>query len=668
MSEAREDLPQARAPLPPIPAPAVQQAAGQGATIYQFPSMPTAAPPATANAAPPLATSSQVIPTALQPLVSKIKGGESGNRNVLYGNDPVPPGNVIPGAIGPTGKPTHAFSEWQFEPGTWNDAAKAFRQVGWVLNKDDPSDRDRAGLWVARRDYKAKTGRDLDADAQAGKIDEGALHATWTSIRPQYAAAREERYATGSSELQGIAAETHKIMEEIGKTGRDPKMFNMLQEARQKMAEYEERALKLQEEGPKNDPRDLMQRMGGVATVIGILGGLLTKQPLMASLNAGGAAMEAYNKQDETAYRANVDQWKFHIETLQRMGQIQHDLIRDTLADEKLDSGEKMSRLQAMLSALGNERLAVSAQLGDQRALEQHRDQMAQADRQFTLQMRRLDEMENKGWQILTDPTKKDEAGNPVQYRYNPNSGEATTLDRQPYSPGGAQKVGTATQSAGTPEQVKTTAQAIANYQMAPMSGYAMRSPYGQAVMTEVFKLNPQYQATQYSGQQAAASATGRRASTLTIASNAADQMIPIVEDLSHKVSRTDYPTINRILLVGREKTGDPDVVAFGQALNSLLYVYMRALNPSGIPRVADLERGEHMLQTAWSQGQLDSVIAQMKREIGAEKAAVQLSAHEMSSLFSGEDPLKIKPDQMGATQGTSDTIIKYDAQGNRVQ
>lgn len=122
------------------------------------------------------------IPTYLQPLVTKIKAGESGGRNVLYGGAPVPPGNVIPGAIGPTGRPTHAFGEWQFQPDTWNAAAEAFRQVGKILNKDEPTDRDRAGLWVARRDYKTNTGRDLDGDAQAGHVNEAALRATWTSL------------------------------------------------------------------------------------------------------------------------------------------------------------------------------------------------------------------------------------------------------------------------------------------------------------------------------------------------------------------------------------------------------------------------------------------------------------------------------------------------------
>ncbi len=48
---------------------------------------------------------------------------------------------------------------------------------------------------------------------------------------------------------------------------------------------------------------------------------------------------------------------------------------------------------------------------------------------------------EEAGWQVMNDPTNKDAAGNPIQYRYNSRTGEATTLDQKPYTPGGAAKL-----------------------------------------------------------------------------------------------------------------------------------------------------------------------------------------------------------------------------------
>ena len=69
-----------------------------------------------------------------------------------------------------------------------------------------------------------------------------------------------------------------------------------------------------------------------------------------------------------------------------------------------------------------------------------------------TAQHHRKGEDKETGWQILTDPTKKDASGNPIQYRYNPNSARATTLSGQPYEPGGAQKVSTTTEGEGLSE------------------------------------------------------------------------------------------------------------------------------------------------------------------------------------------------------------------------
>jgi hypothetical protein len=125
------------------------------------------------------------IPAYLHPLFDKIETGESKGKNVLYGGKPVPPGNVIPGAIGPTGQPTHAFNEFQMQVGTWNDANTAARAQGRTLDKDNRADREWAALYIGRRDYKARTGHDLDKDAQAGKIDYAALGNTWSALAPK---------------------------------------------------------------------------------------------------------------------------------------------------------------------------------------------------------------------------------------------------------------------------------------------------------------------------------------------------------------------------------------------------------------------------------------------------------------------------------------------------
>jgi hypothetical protein len=172
--------------------------------------------------------------------------------------------------------------------------------------------------------------------------------------------------ASRQAHLDRISAETEKILQGVAASGgRDSDTMKALREAQQKAAEYQEKALELSANPPSANPRDMAQRFGGVATLLGILGGLLTRQPLTASLTAGAAAMTAYNNGDQEAYQRNYDAWKFHTDVMMKMASFQHQSLRDLLYDEHMDASEKTSKLQIMLSALGNERMAAMAGSGD---------------------------------------------------------------------------------------------------------------------------------------------------------------------------------------------------------------------------------------------------------------------------------------------------------------
>ncbi len=117
-------------------------------------------------------------------------------------------------------------------------------------------------------------------------------------------------------------------------------------------------------------------------------------------------------------------------------------------------------------------------------------------------QYQRLIEAQNAGrghWQVLTDPKTN------TQFRYNPDTGAATTLDgAKPYTPSGAQHLSSKPPASATvdPKTVDAVANMIANYDMPPLSAWVLRSPWGQQVMTKVKSLNPNYSATNYAARQ----------------------------------------------------------------------------------------------------------------------------------------------------------------------
>jgi|GEM_PF-5802828 len=116
--------------------------------------------------------------------------GESPDYNTMYGGRRFEelidhPRQNIPIASGPNaGRTSSAAGRYQFLEGTWDEAKSALG-----LPDFSPESQDAAAVWLAERDYKARTGRDLWSDLEGAKGNPsklnfigGALSRTWTSL------------------------------------------------------------------------------------------------------------------------------------------------------------------------------------------------------------------------------------------------------------------------------------------------------------------------------------------------------------------------------------------------------------------------------------------------------------------------------------------------------
>jgi len=100
----------------------------------------------------------------------------------------------------PTGI-SHAAGRYQFQPRTWAEVAG---ELG--LKDFSPASQDAGAWYLAARVYRRVTGRDLEQDLLAGKLDQvaPALKSTWTSLSPtsfpgRFKAAAAARAAEGVS-------------------------------------------------------------------------------------------------------------------------------------------------------------------------------------------------------------------------------------------------------------------------------------------------------------------------------------------------------------------------------------------------------------------------------------------------------------------------------------
>ena len=136
----------------------------------------------------------------------------------------------------------------------------------------------------------------------------------------------------------------------------------------------------------------------------------------------------------------------------------------------------------------------------------------------------------------------------------------------------------------------------------------------------------------------------GGKQANIEMAATEFKQVVPIVQEASRAVSRTNYPALNKIIQAGEEQTGDPRIVAFGSGVNTLVNLYARAISPSGTPTVSDKEHARDILSKAWSQGQFDSAVSMMQKEIDAALNSPEKVRDEMRKRFTGKSQTEPAP------------------------
>src|SRR5512139_3208850 len=142
----------------------------------------------------------------------------------------------------------------------------------------------------------------------------------------------------------------------------------------------------------------------------------------------------------------------------------------------------------------------------------------------------------------------------------------------------------------------------------------------------------------EFFGSKAGQRAIGTRTANIELAANELKQVIPVVLDASKAVNRTNFPDLNKIILAYQEKTGDPNVVKFGQGINTLINLYARAINPSGIPTVYDKAQAHDILYKAWSNGQFEAAVGMMQKEVDAALASPGLVKQQMRDRMLGRE------------------------------
>lgn len=140
----------------------------------------------------------------------------------------------------------------------------------------------------------------------------------------------------------------------------------------------------------------------------------------------------------------------------------------------------------------------------------------------------------------------------------------------------------------------------------------------------------------EFFGTKAGQRTLGTRSANIEMAVSEAQQMAPLALDASSKVSRTEYPTLNALLLAAEKGTGGENVTRLGIATNSLINIYARAINPQGVATVSDKDHARELLAAAWSNGQYAAGIDQLMKELEAARRSPGIVREGFRSTITG--------------------------------
>jgi hypothetical protein len=126
---------------------------------------------------------------------------------------------------------------------------------------------------------------------------------------------------------------------------------------------------------------------------------------------------------------------------------------------------------------------------------------------------------------------------------------------------------------------------------------------------------------------------------------NELTNITPIVSELSSKVSRTNYPTVNKLIEAAKTGSGDTDVIRLGIAVNSVRDLYAKYLNGNGQSTDSARAQASEMLDKAWATNQIDAAVDQINKEVGRAKLGIAQTRRDLTSRPGDTGLPRIRPD-----------------------
>ena len=199
---------------------------------------------------------------------------------------------------------------------------------------------------------------------------------------------------------------------------------------------------------------------------------------------------------------------------------------------------------------------------------------------------------------------------------------------------------------AGGPQSQLQIAQAISSYQMPLPSGFALRSPFWQNVMSQVYQMNPEYSAAEYAKRNKAISAFGAgKQGDIVRSLNVASYHLGTLSDLAEALDNGDVQQFNRVGQAWSQQTGEAAPTNFDTAKQIVSTEILKAIGGTALG-VTDRERLTQDFSRASSPEQLKGAITTAKQLLAGQLRGLA-DQYQRSTGLKFETSGLIDPDVM---------------------
>lgn len=531
---------------------------------------------------------------------------------------------------------------------------------------------------------KGEHGADAVRQAFSNHFERPSLQSQWAQPSPeesenikQYQEQTQRLQSQLVPMMQQYAAQINKQPE--GSAARQQLIAELQQNSAEMMKEWREKVMN----PPAATPMENWHNVGSVGFILAALAGLFSRQHITAGLTAGAAALNAMAKNNNDEYNRQYKIWKDQTEMGAQMIQMNNSQIRDILADEKMAVDEKNVRLQQLASELGLQTQLGSMSLNPIEYAGKYLQMTDKAMAQMQLASSRLQEAATlRAWSPIYNPDgtvsevnmltgEKRDLGAIQQGSLKFGGSQVPTPPPLQYPdkwPGMPDKPPT-----GVAPDIWSLALNWVRTGTSPPLGWGnnqQRQQFIQAVPAAQHALGvtPSTMAdvqAAFVGERHGEIVAGGRAGQLGLAVEEAKRFVPEAMQASKAVNRTQYPTLNAIMLAWERGTGDQNVVALAGWANALANVAAQIASRGGQNSVEARRTAYERLSTAYSQGQFDTAANVIMREAEVASGAPAAAAQDIRQI--GRTPGMVQPTETAPPQSSGRVVIqngwRYDAQ-----